>query len=185
MNHRHKLPAILTGLATAALIGGCAPGPQVEVQTGAPTLTDANVASVVSTVNQGAVEVAELAATKAENAEVRRFAQQIVEDHRAAGDRLGTLLRSQGITPAAASMTRDVEGLNSRTLATLRDYDRGEAFDRTFMDHEVEHHRWVIQTLEGTLIPSTRNRALQDALVDLVGHLREHLNEAQRVRRTL
>lgn len=187
MSRTSKLPTLVAGLAAAVLLAGCgsAMDDDFGAQPAPPTMTDPNVASVISTVNQGAIDVAKLATRTAANAAVRQYAQRLVEEHGNTGERLRNLLQRENIEPVSVALTRDVADLNRTTLDRFRDYESGAEFDRAFIGHDIATHRWVIDTLEGTLIPSTRDREFRAALVELTGHLREHLNEAQRLQRTL
>lgn len=187
MTRTSKLPTLLAGLATTVLLVGC--GTAVDDDFGAqpapPSLSDPNVASVISTVNEGTIDVASLAVRTAEDPDVRRFAERLVQEHGDAGDRLRSLLQRERIEPSSVQLTRDVADWNRTTIERLRDYESGAAFDRTFIEHEIAKHRWVIDALEGTLIPSTRDGVFRAALVELADHMREHLSTAQRIERTL
>lgn len=188
MHPIHGRSTTFTGVALLALLGAaCAPRPQTFIASGpgaGTAITDPMVADVLTTVNGTQIELAQLAIAEAETQGVREFAQRMLDDHRAVGDRFSTLLRRRGIGPTTWAFTRDLQENNRRTLEALRTYE-GTAFDREFMEHEVATHEYLISTLENTLIPAAADGELESELRGLIPDLRAHLTEARRILATL
>lgn len=74
------------------------------------------------------VESSKLALTKASNAQVKTFAQQMVDDHTKANNELATLARSKGIeVPTEPSLAQKAK----MKVLSVRD---GDSFDRHYAD---------------------------------------------------
>ena len=81
------------------------------------------------------VELGKLATEKAASAEVKQFAQRLVDDHTKANDELKTIAQSKNIT-LPASIDPDQRALHDR-LSKLS----GQAFDRAYMQAMIVSHR--------------------------------------------
>ena len=80
------------------------------------------------------VELGKLAATKATNPEVKKFAQMMVTDHSKANDELKALAAKKGITLPAeldSSHKSTIDGLKSKT---------GADFDKEYVEDMVDDH---------------------------------------------
>ena len=126
-------------------------------------LNDAQIAHIAYTAGEIDVEAARLALQKSRNPDVRSFAETMFRDHQAVNEQALVLLHRLGVTPeahatSASLMTQASE--DHRRLAGLE----GDAFDRAYVENEVEYHRTVNGALSGALIPSARNAELASLL---------------------
>lgn len=79
---------------------------------------------------------------KAQSAEVRQFAQQMVTDHTAVNQELTQLVAAKGVTlPTALTdgQQRDLQKLNGRN---------GAQFDREYMDQMVDDHEKAVKLFQ-------------------------------------
>jgi putative membrane protein len=169
---------LIGGLAALFVLSGCA---TVVPATPAGGLTHAEVAGIVAAANEGQLELARLATTRAANAEVRQFAQQMIDDHTQGHTNTQQLLGRLNVTPAESEWTRRLRESNRQTLEALGTWE-GADFDRRFMDHQVALHQWLARSLDQTLIPSVTNRQLRTHLEQTRAGIGAHTTEAQRVR---
>jgi putative membrane protein len=88
------------------------------------------------------VEFGRLAAQKSRNDAVRRFAQQMVDDHGKANDELQSLARAAGI-PSAPQYDTEHE-LMRKDLAQAD----GAGFDRSYLQGQLIEHQKTVQLLE-------------------------------------
>lgn len=88
------------------------------------------------------VELGRLAAKRATNADVRAFAQRMVEDHGKANEELTTLARGKGVT-LPAELHKD-----ARDMQAKLDAAKPEEFDETYMDMMVEDHEKDVKMFE-------------------------------------
>jgi len=168
-------------LALAA--GACAPEPETVPGTPAPPGSSdySVIAGVFQTFNTAEVRSSELAATKASNAEVRAFAQTLVRDHNQANQRLARILADRDIQPQASSTSAEIHRAENQTYANLQT-KTGSDFDRTYLDAEISHHRWIINQLDKNLIPKAQDAQVKDYLESIRATEAGHLQEAERLR---
>ncbi len=180
---RAALAWCLAPLAVA--LAACAPEPYpVPGAPAPPGVTDANISSVAQNFNTGEIRLEEFAATRSTNASVKAFAQTMARDHSESNSRLGGILSSQQIQPAPSAASTEIQQSESNALASLQSRS-GADFDRTYMDAEINHHRWVINQLDSSLIPGARDSSLKNYLMGVRSTEAAHLQEAERIRATL
>jgi putative membrane protein len=109
-----------------------------------PTLstTDATFINMAGTAGFEEVTFGQLAQTKANNPAVRRFAAQMVADHTAANEQLAALGQRKQLTPPS-SMDTSHDRLYQQ-LQTMR----GRAFDKAYMEGQVQDHIMAVQAFE-------------------------------------
>ncbi len=144
-------------------------------------MTDANVAAVAHASNMDEIQTSQVALQRSQNAQVRQFAQQMITEHTAVDQQMQQMLAARGMTmqpnqPAQAAMqatAATVANLGART---------GMDFDRAYMMHQVQAHRWTLTSLDRTLIPATRDPEMKSFLSTRVRPaVAMHLEMAERM----
>jgi putative membrane protein len=178
-----KAPA--SNMTPASSSSKSAPTPTPEpAKPAAATLTDAQIAAIVVAANQVDIDAGKLAVEKSSNAEVTKFAQQMVTDHSAVNAAAVELVTRLKVTPEETDASRGLasSGTDTRTkLAALQ----GDAFDRAYVDNEVAYHQAVIGVLDSQLIPSATNEELKKTLVSVRPAFVAHLEHAQHLQTSL
>jgi putative membrane protein len=105
----------------------------------APAVTDADIAAIVLAADSIDVRLGELALSKSSNAEVRKFAQQMVTEHNAVNEAAVALVTKLGVTRTPNATSRGLEASSEQTHGRLSALE-GAAFDRAYIAHEVAHH---------------------------------------------
>jgi putative membrane protein len=165
--------ALALGLATT-LPAQSAPAP-------APDLSDPAVAHVAVTANSIDIDLAKFARTRAQSAEVRKFAQTMITDHTAVNEQAAALAKKLGVTPADNDVSRSLQAGASAARKTLES-SRAAAFDRAYMDREVAYHQAVLDAIDKLLIPTTENAELRKLLQDVRPAIVAHLEHAKQIR---
>jgi putative membrane protein len=98
---------------------------------------DRDFVNDVTIAGMAEVELGKMAATKASNAEVKKFAQMMVDDHTKAGDQLKTIATQHNI-PTPTELDDTHRDLRDR-LSKLQ----GADFDREYMQAMVDGHEDV------------------------------------------
>jgi putative membrane protein len=88
------------------------------------------------------VELGQLAAERAANADVKRFGQMMVTDHSKAGDELKAIATQNGIQAAPALEDKHQDLM--KRLSSLR----GAEFDREYIDAMVDAHQDAVDSLQ-------------------------------------
>lgn len=140
-------------------------------------LTDAQIASVLTTANEGEVQQNTVAASKASAPEARAFAQDLISMHQAAQTRLNTLLTGLNITAADNPVSQQLQAASLNIVTTLQ--DASGAFDMTYLQSQIDVHIQVLNLIDQTLLPSAQNAQLRSELAVVRGEVAMHLARAR------
>ncbi len=146
--------------------------------------SDAQIASIVVTANQVDIDAGKLAKSKATNAEVKKFAEQMITDHTGVNKQATELVTKLGVKPEDNSTSQSLKSGGDKNLAELKGL-KGAAFDKAYIDHEVAYHQQVIDAIDKTLIPNAKNAELKALLVKVRPAFEAHLAHAKQVRSAL
>jgi putative membrane protein len=118
------------------------------------------------------VEHGRLAAKNAASAEVRQYAQRMVDDHTKANQELKGLASKKGVTlPAELDQKH-------RAMQDKRSKMKGEAFDRAYMQHMVSAHQEAVK-LFATESKSGKDQDAQGWAGKTLPVLQQHLTMAK------
>lgn len=121
------------------------------------------------------VQLASMAATKATSAEVKKFAQMMVDDHTKANNELKAWAGKKAVVlPDVMS-----EEKQKKYYDLERDEDKTK-FDEKFMDEMVEDHKKDIKKFED-IADDANDTDLKAWAAEKLSTLRHHLSEAERV----
>ncbi len=143
------------------------------------TLNDAQFASIVQAVNEGEIQEAQLAMTKATSPDVKRFARDMATAHRDMQNKMTALLGRLQITPSDNAVSNQLKSDTQSELSTLQG-TRGKDFDRDYIDAQVRNHNEALELLE-RITPSVKNTELKASLTSTRPKIEAHLREAERV----
>ena len=166
-------PALAVALTLALPVPGSA-------QHTAPNLSDSEVAHVAVTANTIDAELGELAESRAQSPEVKRFAAMMMRDHAAVNRKAAALAGKLGVTPKDNAVSQSLLAGASQARAKVEPLE-GAAFDRAYIEREVGFHQAVLDALDHTLIPTTENAELKQLLADVRPAIAAHLAYARQV----
>jgi putative membrane protein len=121
------------------------------------------------------VELGKLAAERAKNDEVKKFAQRMVDDHSKAGDQLKSIAESKGIR-----LPQDIEPKDKALLNRLQKLN-GAAFDRAYMQAMVSDHVKDVNEFKKES-NSGRDPQVKSFASSTLPTLEEHLQQARQAR---
>jgi putative membrane protein len=156
----------------------------VAAQSAAPDLSDPEVAHVAVTANSIDIDLARLAQTRAQSAEVKRFAGTMITDHSAVNQQAAALAAKLGVTPEDNAVSQSLQKGAAEARAKVEPL-QGAAFDRAYIDREVAYHQAVLDALDQTLIPTTSNAELKQLLVTVRPAIAAHLAHAKKLQQSL
>jgi putative membrane protein len=125
---------------------------------------------------QAEVQVAQLASQRATNPDVKNFAQKLVDDHTAVNSELMGIASSKNVKV-------DNDDNKDRTYKRLSNKS-GNDFDREFIAHMVDEHEKDIKLFEKAA-NDAKDPEVRSFASKHVGHLREHLAQAQSLQRSI
>jgi putative membrane protein len=165
-----KLSAIVVAGALLVPVAGAS----------AQSVTDAQIASIVVTANQVDIDAGKLAKSMASNAEVKKFADQMITDHTGVNKSAVDLVTKLKVTPEDNPTSQSLKAGGEKNLANLKTL-KGAAFDKAYVDNEVAYHQAVIDAVDKTLIPSASNAELKALLVKVRPAFVAHLEHAKHI----
>ncbi len=107
-----------------------------------PSTTDADFYTKAGQAGLAEVELGKLAVQKAQNAEVKKFAQKMVDDHTKAANELKELAAKKG-----KELPADMDSSHKSTLEKLKGLS-GADFDKAYVDAMVDDHEDAVDLFE-------------------------------------
>jgi putative membrane protein len=170
---------VLTAAATVALISGLGflRPTTTYAQAAASKLDDPTIVAIFDAANTYDIETGALAVSKGHSRAVRDFGAMLVRDHRNVRAQGRELAKSLKVTPTPP---RDF-ALAKAHIAAMRSLRaaKGKAFDRAFLQHEVDFHNAVIDAVTKTLLPAIQNAQLKDLVTKVAPAFAAHRDRAQ------
>ena len=140
-------------------------------------LDDPTIVAIFDAANTYDMETGQLAVSHSRSSDIRDFGRMLVRDHRAVrsqGRDLAKSLNVRPTPPANFALARE-HAAAMRKLRALR----GRAFDRAFLQHEVDFHNAVIDAVTKTLLPAIQNAQLKDLVTKVAPAFVAHRDKAQ------
>jgi putative membrane protein len=125
---------------------------------------------------QAELQVAQLAAQRATNPEVKSFAKMLVDDHTKANSELMSIASQK-------SVKVDTDDTKDRTYNRLNKKS-GSEFDQEFVEHMIDEHEKDIKMFEKAA-SDAKDSEVRSFASKQVSNLRQHLQQAQSLRQTL
>jgi putative membrane protein len=173
MMKRIHLAAAVALLSTAPLALAQSSGPN-----------DAQIAAIVVTANQVDIDAGKLAESKSANKDVKAFGKQMVTDHTGVNKAATDLVTKLKVKPEDNATAQSLKKGGQENVANLKTL-KGAAFDKAYVDHEVDYHQQVIDAIDKTLIPSAQNAELKALLVKVRPAFIAHLDHAKHLQSSL
>jgi putative membrane protein len=140
-------------------------------------LDDPTIVAIFDAANTYDVETGSLAARKGNSSEVREFGEMIARDHKNVREQGRELAKSLHVTPTPpanfALATAHAEAMKSLRAAN------GKAFDRAFLQQEIDFHNAVIDAVTKTLLPAIQNAQVKDLVTKVAPAFVAHRDRAQ------
>jgi putative membrane protein len=168
-----KLRIVATTLAAVLMASGAA-----VAQSAKPN--DAQIAHIAYTAGLADIANAEQAMKKSKNKDVRAFAQNMLQDHKAVNDKALALVKKLNVTPQDNDTSKAIAKGQADKRAELAKLN-GKAFDKAYADNEVAYHKTVNGALQSTLIPSSSNAELKSLLETGLKIFQGHQQHAEHV----
>jgi putative membrane protein len=118
------------------------------------------------------VQEGQMAAQKANDPEVKKFAEKMVSDHSKANDKLKQIASDKGVT-----LPTDLPASAQRENAKLSKLS-GAAFDREYMKHQVSDHKKVVSEFKSAT-KNTRDPDVKQFAEQTLPVIEEHLQMAR------
>lgn len=148
-----------------------------------PKLNDAEIAHIAVTANKIDVNYGKIAESKTKQADVKKFAQTMVNDHTATITAAVKLVTKLKVTPQDNAVSKSLLAQATKTNKALK-AKSGKAFNKAYIDNEVAYHTAVISTVENVLIPQAQNAELKALLESVLPVFKTHLEHAKMIQQS-
>jgi len=170
---RMMKPVLLAALAGALLPVYAQEGP-----------SDPQIAAIVVTANQVDIDAGKLAKSRSKNKEVDQFAQQMITDHTGVNKQATALVKKLKVKPEPSDTSKSLKKGGDENIAKLKKL-KGAAFDKAYVEHEVDYHQAVLDAIDKTLIPSAKNAELKGLIEKVRPAIAAHLDHAKHLQASL
>ena len=160
-----------SSLATLGGLSAAAVGAQSKA------IDDATIVAIFDAANTYDIEAGALAEKKTKNHDIHEFAEMLQRDHKAVRQQGRDLAASLKVTPTPPADFALAKA-HTDAMAKLRSLS-GHAFDRAFLQNEVDFHNAVINAVTTTLLPATQNAQLKDLETRVAPAFVAHRDRAQ------
>jgi len=150
-----------------------------------PPLSDGEIVAITAAANDGEIELAKLAKSKAKNKRVKEFAAMMAKDHADANKREGALAKRASITAIENEASRKLAEDGKARAEALKNAAKGAEFDRAYMDAQVEIHAMVLDMINNQMLPAAQNPELKAELEAMRGAVEAHLAQAKDIQTSL
>lgn len=173
-----------TSTATPGTIESLPPGATVEAPSDSKT-TDDEYFGILETINDEAIKQAELAKKWSKSQKVKKLAGEMIKDHTALNEREKSTRERLGLRSSDSRLSDDIEGNSEQKIKTLKEVAKGDPFDKSFVDVQVENYGSWINTIDSKLMPAAQMPDLRQELSEARTHFEARLNEAKELQNTL
>ena len=142
-----------------------------------PAMSDANITAIIGAANGGEIADGQLAQRRAQSADVKAFARQLVDDHRTFQQKIDAAAKDSHVSPqppATVDSMKQQAKLADDSLSHLS----GTAFDRAWVAHEVAGHQKTLSDLQ-RMQGMARSQQLRAAIGAGITSVQDHLQKAQ------
>lgn len=175
---RHCTAGTLVPLAGLALVAGLtAFPPSTAVAQANAKLDDPTIVAIFDAANTYDIETGSLATSKGRSSAVTDFGKMLVRDHGNVRTQGRDLAKSLNVTPTPPKDFALAKA-HAQAMRSLRTA-HGRAFDRAFLQHEVDFHNAVIDAVTKTLLPAIQNPQLKDLVTKVAPAFVAHRDAAQ------
>ena len=141
-------------------------------------LTDARFVSQAAIGGMAEIQLSKLAIQKSSNPKLKKFAEQMLEDHQATAIKLKQIAQKHQLAVPTA-----LDAAHRQTIAELQGLD-GEAFDRTYVNVTKQDHDTTVGLFDQAAGETALNRDLRDFAAQTLPVLRMHQQHAHQLTET-
>jgi putative membrane protein len=172
--------ALFLGLSTAVLAEGTpsANTTPATAQTANVQLKEPQIAKVLLAINDGEIDSAKMAMHRAKNDEVKKFARDMMDQHKANMKDTRALVKNEKIRPQESELCKSVIEDAKTANKQLRSADKA-SFDKSYVDEQVDMHQKALETLNNTLIPNASDAQFKAHLEKTRDAVNMHLAHAK------
>ena len=145
------------------------------------TLTDEEIVAIVAVANVNEINASKLGKSKANQPEIRQFADKMIKDHRAMDEKAGKMAVRLKLNPTPSELAETLKAQGNEVMEGLGIAPKGPIFDKEFMNSQVQMHEQVLNLFNNELIPNAKNAKLKALLEQSSKDIELHLEHARQL----
>lgn len=139
---------------------------------------------ILHALNAGEIEQAQLAKTHAKDARVKKFAEQMINQHGESQQKASQLAKNESTAGADSSVVNDLKIANNADIDMLKGASATD-FDTMYMSNQVKQHQAALDMITNRLIPAATDAKLKTMLETTRGVVEKHLKSANEIQQGL
>jgi putative membrane protein len=143
-------------------------------------LNDEQIAAITDGANGAEIEQGKVARLKSKDRDVQHFSAKMIAAHEEAKKNQDKL----DLKTAESALGNTFGTEAASTMNALKGAE-GTAFDKAYIDAQVDEHQKLLDALNDKLIPNVKNPDLRAYLNQIQPHVAQHLKEAQVIQKAL
>lgn len=151
----------------------------------AQALSDGQILNILTVVDGGEVDQAQVAQKKAADARVQDFAQRMIKQHTQSRQKGEKLSQTARISLSDSAEAAKLRAGSAEVMDDLSDEQAGDDFDKLYIKKQADQHAEVLDLLDRRLIPSATNASLKNQLVNTRTMVSLHLSQARDLQQDL
>jgi putative membrane protein len=140
-------------------------------------LTDPDIVALTQASDEGEIATSKIAVQKATNADVKRYAQQMIDHHTKMIQGRNALLKTNNMQ-AAAGAKDSASKVRDQMVSMLNQAPKGVAFDTAYVNGQVLSHTNTLQMVRNAE-PVAKDPGLKGMLQKAAPDIEKHLEEAK------
>lgn len=152
----------------------------LAVRASQETMTDARIATAVTTMTQIDVDFAKAVLDKSNNKDLCAFAQQMVDDNTAVQKSIQAVAQQLGLKQEE-SFTGNWLRTQSNKVQNRFNATYGKSFDKYYAADEAIYQQIMVNEIADSLLPSVQSPQLKEALQNAQATLLKHLASVQKL----
>ena len=169
---------ISLGMIAPAVRAEGNPAPSAWTTTEIAPLTQAQAWTLAQALNKGEADTAKIVAGKAQNPNVKAFAQHMARAHGEAAAAEKETARRLNLRMHGSPQLEQLKAHQRATAQRLSAASKAD-FDRVYIDAELEAHQQALDLLDRDVLPSATNPEMTADMEALREQIAEHLDEAR------
>lgn len=170
--------------ATPGTIESLPRGAEIEAPAEYKT-SDDEIFGVLETINDEAIEQAELAKSWSKSQKVKKYAADMIDAHKSLKNQNEAVRDRIGLRSTDSRLSDDIENNSEQKVETLQQVPKGDPFDTSFVDVQVENYARWIDFIDTKLMPQAQMPDLRQRLSETRTLFENRMNQAKQLQQTL
>lgn len=150
----------------------------------AQAMSEAQITKMMKEVNEAEIDAAKLANRKAQNEQVKVYAEKMIQEHKKSEKEIKKVAKSAKIGMDRSEEMKQMKLDAKKNLSILKDTEASQ-FDKAYMTSQLQMHQQVLDNINNKFLPAATSPELKAYLEQTKAYIENHLNEARNIQSTL